>query len=244
VKERPRPGSVKEIRPDECWFCLSNPGLTKHLIVSIGTEVYVTLPKGQLPPTDDTSPSLTSIPGGGHLLIIPISHYPTFSSIPPDLAPPIVSEVDTYKNALRTLYAVHGAVPVFFEVSRLTGKGGHAHVQVVPVPEAKQDGVEGAFRAYGGQQVVWEEDPLKALTDAAGGKMNYFRVDLPDGRKMVHIIRPGKMFNLQFGREALGHFLELSDRVDWKRCSQTEEEERRDALAFKNVFLEYDPSLL
>ena len=75
-------------------------------------------------------------------------------------------------------------------------------MQVVPVPETKKGGVEEAFKAYGGQQVVWEDDPLRALTDAAGGAMNYFRVDLPDGRKMVHIIKHGRMFNLQFGRYA------------------------------------------
>lgn len=54
------------------------------------------------------------------------------------------------------------------------------------------------------------------------------------------------MRSLFFGsfREALGHFLSLTDRVDWKTCAQTDDEERRDALAFKNAFLEYDPSLL
>lgn len=53
---------------DECWFCLSNPKVTKHLIASIGTETYVTLPKGQVCSTD-SSP----VPGGGHVLIIPVS---------------------------------------------------------------------------------------------------------------------------------------------------------------------------
>ena len=31
---------------------------------------------------------------------------------------------------------------------------------------------------------------------------NYFRVDLPDGAKLVHRIRPGERFSLQFGRWA------------------------------------------
>ena len=58
---------------DECWFCLSNPAVTKHLIVSIGTETYVTLPKGQLCRTSKDGPSEDSpVPGGGHVLIIPV----------------------------------------------------------------------------------------------------------------------------------------------------------------------------
>jgi Protein similar to CwfJ C-terminus 1 len=61
----------------------------KHLIVSIGGECYVTLAKGQIIPPDSAA-----VPGGGHVLIIPISHHPTYSTIPPDLAPPIMQETD------------------------------------------------------------------------------------------------------------------------------------------------------
>jgi len=162
----------------------------------------LTLPRGQLPPTGDDNANPTHVPGGGHCLIIPVSHFPTFSSIPSSLGPSVLSELDTYKAALSKLYSRHEAVPVCFEVSRNTGRGagGHAHVQVVPVPEDKKDGVEEAFRAYGGMQMSWEKDPLGALSDAAEKGLNYFRVDLPDGRKMVHILKQGRPFNLQFGR--------------------------------------------
>lgn len=61
----------------------------KHLIVSIGVECYVSLPKGQIVPPDEAA-----VPGGGHVLIIPISHHPTYSTIPPDLAPSILEETD------------------------------------------------------------------------------------------------------------------------------------------------------
>lgn len=180
----------------------SNDYNRKHLIVSIGSEIYVTLPKGQLPPTDSSANPETSIPGGGHCLLIPISHYPTFNAIPAALSPSVLSELDTYKIALGELYARFGAVPVFFEVSRNMGRGagGHAHIQVVPVPESKKDDVEGAFRAYGGIQMAWEKDPVEALSEAAANATNYFRVDLPDGKKMVHVMKQGRPFNLQFGR--------------------------------------------
>lgn len=49
------------------WFCLSNPKVTKHLIVGIGSETYVTLPKGQLIPTHGKEEPL--VPGGGHVLV-------------------------------------------------------------------------------------------------------------------------------------------------------------------------------
>jgi len=65
----------------------------KHLIVAIGTECYVTLPKGQIIPTQSATDHV-QIPGGGHVLIVPITHYPTYSTIPSDLAPPIVEETN------------------------------------------------------------------------------------------------------------------------------------------------------
>ncbi|KAG8958921.1 hypothetical protein FRC00_002149 [Tulasnella sp. 408] len=232
----------KEIGPDECWFCLSNPRVTKHLIVSIGSECYVTAPKGQLPPTDGTGP--TQVPGGGHVLIIPISHYPTLQSVPSDLAIPIISEMERYKSALRSTYEKYGAVPVVFEVARLTGKGGHAHVQVVPVPVELGDKVEEQFRTDGGANGMdWEADADAALEHASRSGENYFKVDLPDGRKMVHLMKPGRQFNLQFGRVVLANLLGLKERADWKACTSSDESEKKDASQLKTAFAPFDPSL-
>lgn len=74
----------------------SFPAYSKQLIVSIGTECYVTLPKGQIIPTHQGAnhPNAPPVPGGGHVLIVPITHYPTYLSIPPDLADPILDETE------------------------------------------------------------------------------------------------------------------------------------------------------
>ena len=70
----------------------------KHLIVSIGSECYVTLPKGQIVPThsasDHPKAKIPKVPGGGHVLIVPITHYPTYATIPDDLAQPILEETN------------------------------------------------------------------------------------------------------------------------------------------------------
>ena len=44
------------------------------------------------------------------------------------------------------MFAKHGAAAVCFEVGRLSAKGGHAHVQVVPVPNKLAGAVEDVFR--------------------------------------------------------------------------------------------------
>ncbi|KIY45236.1 nuclear protein [Fistulina hepatica ATCC 64428] len=229
----------KEIAPDECWFCLSNPNLAKHLIVAIGSECYVTLPKGQIIPTRDSSPS--DVPGGGHVLIVPITHYPTFHTIPPELSEPIIKETNQFKSALRAMYAKHGDVAVMFEIARLSSKGGHAHVQVVPVSRGLADQVEEAFIKEGRMVGVdFEADADAALESCAGGMGGYFRVDLPDGRKMVHLLKDHVPFSIQFGRQVLCALLNIPERMDWKACTLPEEDDKADTADFKKAFAPFN----
>ncbi|KAF8844424.1 nuclear protein [Paxillus ammoniavirescens] len=244
--ERGKRGPPKEIGPDECWFCLSNPNLAKHLIVSIGAECYLTLAKGQIIPTQSAPDegNVACVPGGGHVLIVPISHQPTYNGIPDDIAPPIFDETEKYKTALRGLFAKHGAVVLFYEVARLSTKGGHAHVQAVPIPISLQNKVEDAFlkegRALG---IDFEQDSDGALEACAGGTRSYFRVDLPDGRKLVHLMKDHVPFSIQFGRQVLVSLLNIPDRLDWKACMLAEEEDKADVELFKQAFAPFDPSL-
>ena len=76
-----------------------HPWRRKHLLVSLGEECYITLTKGGLPDTTSSDPrmrELFPIPGGGHVLIVPISHHPTLLSLPPDEAATTLVEVEKY----------------------------------------------------------------------------------------------------------------------------------------------------
>ncbi|KAI6045596.1 nuclear protein [Pisolithus marmoratus] len=228
--ERVKKGPPKEIGPDECWFCLSNPNLAC----------------GQIVPTQSAAArsNLSLVPGGGHVLIVPIAHQPTYATISPDIAPPIIEETEKYKSALRNLYAKYNAAAVFFEVGRLSSKGGHAHIQAVPVPRNLQDKVEDAFMSEGNAQGIdFEPDATGALEACNEGRHGYFRVDLPDGRQMVHLMRPHAPFSIQFGRQVLVTLLNMTDRLDWKACMLTEEEDKADVESFRKAFTLFDPSL-
>ena len=78
---------------------------------------------------------------------------------------------------------------ILFKVARVSAKGGHAHVQVVPVPHSLADKVEEAF-VEEGKRIGFEpeSDPQAALKALADGKKSYFRVDLPDGRVVMWLI--------------------------------------------------------
>ncbi|KDR81728.1 hypothetical protein GALMADRAFT_207150 [Galerina marginata CBS 339.88] len=231
-------GPPKEIAP--CF--MSKMSHSKHLIVAIGSECYVTLPKGQIIPTQSSADHV-DVPGGGHVLIVPITHYPTYSMIPPDLAPPIFEETEQFKSALKAMYAKYGSVPVVFEVGRLTAKGGHAHVQAVPIPLRLKDKVEETFlkegRALG---IDFETDPNAAMVSCSNGRGSYFKVDLPDGRKMVHLLKDHVPFSIQFGRQVLVGLLSTPDRLDWKACMLSEDEDKADAQAMKVAFAPFNPA--
>jgi len=239
-----REGPPKDIGPDECWFCLSNPKLAKHLLVSLGEECYVTLTKGGLPDTTSEHSrirELFPIPGGGHVLIVPISHYPTLLSLPADEAATTLVEVERYKAALRSFYAKYEVSPVFFEVAKRRAHGVHAHIQVIPVPNSLVDSVEGAFRHQAEQLTVTFEPDSDADPAVRDVKENYFLVELPTGKKMLHLIKDFAPFPLQIGRMALASLFDLPDRVDWKNCTIGERGEVEEATSFKRAFKEFDP---
>lgn len=224
----------KVINPNECWFCLANPNVTKHLIVSIGTEAYLTLTKGQL---SVNSPE--SIPGGGHVLLIPMEHYPTFGRIEPaDVRERVMDEIKRYKDCLCKLYAEYNYETICFEVSRIPrgSGGGHAHIQVVPIPKDLIAEAEAAFRQEAEHQGV---DLVEGGPEA---ETSYFKVELPE-KILTHTIEPSARFNLQFGRIALANLLGKPERADWKACTVSDKEEKQDAKDFKKAFKKYDFTL-
>lgn len=230
------------VGPQDCWFCLSNPQCAKHLIVAIGTECYVAMPKGQLPPTSDP---LSPVPGGGHVLIIPIEHFPSLLGHPdPQLARPIAEEMQSWRQALRKAYASFGALPFSWEVCKTVGtRAGHMQSQVVPIPKGLFEGIEAYFREAAQKwEYTFIEDDAEVkqqlqVSDDAGDReqrADYVRLDFDD-RTWLMPLRD-RRFNLQFPRETLASYLNVADRADWKRCARSDAIETAEAKAFKAAF--------
>ena len=171
-------GAGKFTTPQECFFCLSNPNLSTHLITSIATDTYLTTAKGPLS-TPTTFPSLTS---PGHILIIPLAHSPTLATIPE-----ASSRVSTYKEMQRYRRALHsllidkssnGALgAVTWELSRSSGV--HVHWQFLPcATELIKTGlVEAGFRVEAENEhypTFKAKDIGDGAAEAGGG--DYFRV--------------------------------------------------------------------
>lgn len=254
-----------EVRPDTCFLCLSNPALAAHLLASIGPAAYLTLPKGPLPLpatelSDTGSDAAPALPR--HVLIVPIAHLPV---LPPGSLDREAASLDRHKFllALAQMYSAHGLALVATELSR--PQAVHLHTQVVAVPLDRAGDVLPAFKAApataskpsrgrgsghhhhrGGAPeaaLVWADrdiDPTETsylrvqLLTASGARTQSIVAELPDGTRV----------DAQFGRRVLASVLGLDPQcADWRRCVQTDAEEKRDCEVLKKEFKDYDFTL-
>ena len=161
--------------PQECFFCLSNPNLATHLITSIGTDTYLTISKGPLT-TASTFPQLGC---PGHVLIIPLAHSPTFSSVPEqEVRSATYKEMHRYRRALHSMLIDKGNSSlgaITWEISRADGI--HFHWQFLPVPAdlIKNGLVEAAFKVQA-ENENYPSLKVKDIGDGIAEKGDYFRV--------------------------------------------------------------------
>jgi len=162
--------------PQQCFFCLSNPNLATHLITSIGNDAYLTTAKGPLS-TSSTYPAL-NIPA--HILIIPLSHSPTLTSISPaETKISTYKEMHKYRQSLQSLLnsSSKGALgAVTWEVSR--AQGIHTHWQFLPVPAdlIKKGLVEAAFKVEAENEKYPKKFQTKEIGDGTIEQGDFFRV--------------------------------------------------------------------
>lgn len=246
--------------PSECFFCLSNPNVATHLITSIGSESYMTTARGPLP----TASGFPELGFPGHMLIVPLTHAPTFQTMDDESKESTFKEMQRYRTALHTMIQERcknelGAVT--WEISR--GTGIHVHWQFLPVhAELIERGlVETAF--------IVEADKLKypkftrGKPDTVSEQGDYFRLWIwkptksPENEKeqateeaaaepettLILPLSRDFRFDLQFGRTVMAKIMGLEKRADWKDVTQTQAEETADAAAFKTAFEKFDFSL-
>lgn len=247
-QRQPPPG------PDQCFFCLSNPTLATHLISSIGDDAYLTIAKGPLTTSNTYTASGIDFPA--HALIVPLTHAATIAMMPEedDSRQKTYDEMTKFKERLQSMISKRsenklGAVT--YEISK--GNGVHTHWQFIPVDAdlIRKGLVEAAFRveAENSSYPPFEvRDPGLGLNDG-----DFFRAwiwtppdeENPEGTTKC-ITMPfdyQHRFSLQFGRTVLAKLLSLEKRLQWRDCTQTEDEEKKDIAAFKAAFAEFDFTL-
>ena len=263
--KRPKRARQPPPGPSECFFCLSNPNLATHLITSIANDSYLTTARGPL----STSTTYPSLDFPCHILIIPLTHSPTLSSVTDATSrSSTYQEMVRYRHALQSMLLPSGdgqLGAVTWEVSR--AEGIHTHWQFLPVARDLVDSglVEAAFKV----EAENEKYPIFESRDVGegDGEGDFFRVwiwapkvnaksdedertnnavdnkTIHDGKSLILPLSDDFRFDLQFGRRVLAKLLGLENRMNWKDCMQSQEDETADVEAFKKAFKAFDFSI-
>lgn len=237
------PGQGKKPRVadrTECWFCLSTPSLERHLIVSIGQEAYLAMPKGAI--CED------------HVLIVPIAHEATTLKLQDDTW----REMERFKAALRRYFASQDKELLVIDRNVATLGATHCHLQVVGVPKALAGNACRIFETEGEKyhvtfknighdgdaQASASTGPLELLCQETNGQ-SFLYAELPtsDGgtSQLLHRVE-GKHY-VQFGRHATACLLGMPRRANWKFCVLPKAEEEELTLKFKRQWKAFDFTL-
>eukprot|EP00108_Taenia_solium_P012041 TsM_000997800 transcript=TsM_000997800 gene=TsM_000997800 len=213
---------------DACWFCLGNPQVAKHLLVTIATHAYLALPRGPLVK--------------GHVLILTVGHHQSWLTCPEA----VQADIEAYKKSLRAMFKEEGKVMVTFERNYKTH---HYQLQVVPVPFSVAGEVKKAFLEMSESlpNSPCKLEPLprsSSISDFCKPGIPYFYVELPTGEKLFNKIERNRVSSsdVNFGRAVLASeaILNCPERVNWRECTESEEAETQLAAETRTKFAAFD----
>ncbi|KAI3646773.1 hypothetical protein MP228_009701 [Amoeboaphelidium protococcarum] len=233
--------STKVIDVQKCWFCLSNPDIESHLIVSIGKYYYVALPKGPL--------------CKNHVLIIPIAHQSSLLS-------PLSSnntdngngygddskaqklELQKYMLSITQMYNNLKQTAVFLEINYRTQ---HSFVQCIPIAEEQMD-EDRLVQLYNDQLHALYGQGATMVESMANSQSpsplcdSYIALRLALTGKL-YIYRFQHRFEINLGRAVMAKFISAEKKSDWRDCVYKKHLEVQLAEDFKSQFQEYDFTL-
>ncbi|PVV02061.1 hypothetical protein BB560_001256 [Smittium megazygosporum] len=240
--------SIDDIK-NECWFCLSNPDIQKHLIADIGENLYLVLPKGGLNcprrpefllssdsgNTSNGSGTVSSkfmVPGGGHVLVVPIDHITCpFDNVSisedfksgdqqSDLQP-IVEEYHKYKDKITKLFDKYDCVPISIQFVRKNNFQ-HSFIPLIAFPKKLLPTLRDNFIQAGKKEnIVWSNSLPSSES------FGYYKCEIPDGKPpLIYHLDAKKRVDIQIGRKILAQALEIENGGDWKSCTLSHAEEK------------------
>lgn len=216
---------------EPCWFCLSSPKVEKHLIIAIGDHCYLALAKGGL--TDD------------NLLIVPIQHIRSTNDVD---SQEMIQEINKFKSSLLKFFANQSKAVIFYERNF---RSTHLQIQVVPIDLDMLDGIDLKIKNISEKiypKISYQAIPNNcSISDMIPKGQSYFLWEIePLGVKFYSKIDTrGAFFPMQFGRQILVHndLLNIPHRIDWKKCSQSEEECKELVKRLKEAYKPLDFTL-
>ncbi|XP_058884500.1 CWF19-like protein 2 isoform X1 [Acipenser ruthenus] len=234
-EERQRQKAIQEHRRlagrmEKCHFCFDNPELPKHLIIAIGTKVYLCLPNCK---------SLAE----GHCLIAPLHHHTSATTLDED----IWQETQMFRRALVKMFEDQGQDCVFLETHMNPKKRHHMVYECIPLPREVGDMAPIYFK-----KAIMESDEEwamnKKLIDLSSRDVRravpkglpYFSVDFGLQGGYAHVIENEHKFPHYFGKEIIGGMLDLEPRCWRKPFRENFDDQRKKVLQFAQWWKPFD----
>lgn len=189
-----------------CKVCFESASIAKHLIISVGTNVYLTLP---------TTASLTE----GHCQIVPMRHISAQTYLDEN----VFQEIRNLKKSLVSMFSSDNEDIIFLETCKSLRGSYHCIIDCIPVPKEIGDMAPIYFKkAITETGSEWSDNKKLITVNAAGGVpraipkgLPYFAVEFGSDGGFGHIIED-ESFPHYFGKEIVGGMLDLEPRL-WIR---------------------------
>ncbi|XP_053564539.1 CWF19-like protein 2 isoform X2 [Bombina bombina] len=234
-EERERRQAIAEHRKlanrmENCPYCFDNKDLPKHLVISIGVKVYLSLPNYV---------SLTD----GHCLIVPLQHYTAATLLDED----IWNEIQMFRKALVKMFEARDLDCVFIESNIIVKKRFHLVYECIPLPKEAGDMAPIYFK-----KAIMESDEewsmnkklidlsTKDIRRSVPKGLPYFSVDFGLQGGFAHVIENHHKFPHYFGKEIIGGMLDLEPRLWRKAVRENFDDQRKKVLQFAQWWKPYD----
>jgi len=208
-----------------CWFCFANPNVEKHLIVSASAHAYVALAKGGIDRL--------------HCMVLPTKHLPCFAQAPDDVQAAIHENVAKVSALFREADMDYALFERWIPMRNT--QANHMQLHVVPVPQSRssaaRETLEESVKKAG--LTLKRIERISHLEEAVGDA-NYWYFAVPGdnsarGRTLEHYVVLGGRLPLNMGREIVCDLLGCSEKVDWRECQLTEEQETKAANVLRQT---------
>ncbi|XP_066522777.1 CWF19-like protein 2 [Hoplias malabaricus] len=234
-EERQRQRAMQESRKmsgqlDKCPHCFNSSTLPKHLIIAIGSKVYLSLPN---------SLSLTE----GHCLIAPLQHHCSCTGLDED----VWHEIEMFRRALVKMFESQDLDCVFLESYRNPKKRLHLLYECIPLPRELGDSAPIYFKkALLEADEEWAMNKKvvdlssKNIRESIPRGLPYFSVDFGLQGGFAHVIENEHKFPHYFGKEVLGGMLDLEPRRWRKPIRENFDDQRKKVLQFSQWWKPFD----
>lgn len=225
----------------DCWFCLINPKVEKHMIVTVTPQVYVATARGPILPT--------------HMMILPVKHAPCYAACPPELQ----ASIQAHIAAIRKMCQEGGQEILVWErwIPMGVSAANHMQIQIVPISvnsagsarEALMESMERWLPKAKLKRIQKHTEVTQAVNDDTATPYVFFEIpgdNTAKGRLVERYVYAsvdgqGPRIPIDFGRKVACHLLGCEDKVDWRGCAEDHDTEAGLALTLREQFKPFAP---